>query len=212
MTRAHGTVVAIAVASIAFVGCGRAASAADAFYSPTIKGIDAVCDAYRPHAKREDVVRLARVGGIDAPWMVSDEATIVRVRTAPSFVAGDFATVVLDRGAIVAADLSHVDGPTGRVVLHAWCFIGGKLSRGTAEVATTYDRSAGYRRTAYYGDDLTQPLAGMTSEENVSGKAFVAPPKDVDALLVPEPDARPENLPFYDAFERERKGGLATLK
>jgi hypothetical protein len=189
-----------------------AATAADSFYSPTVNGIDTVCDAYRPHAKRADVVRLARVGASDAPWTVTDEATNARVQEDPKFAVGDFVTIVVDRGAIVSADSTHVDPSVGHVIVHAWCFIGGKLSRATTDYAPTFDRGVGYRRTRYYGDDLDEPLAETMNERGSVGKTYVAPPKEIDALLVVEPDARPASLPFYDAFELERKGALPRLK
>ncbi len=190
----------------------RGAVADDSFYSPVANGIDKVCDAYRPHAKREDVVRLARVGASDAPWTVTDEATSARVQEDPKFATGDFVTIVLDRGAIVSADSAHVDTASGHAIVHAWCFIGGKLSRATVDYAPTLDRGAGYRRTRYYGDDLDEPLAEFMNERGAVGNTYVPPPKEVDALLVVEPDARPANLPFYDAFELERKGALPHLK
>jgi hypothetical protein len=194
------------------LGDPSVAVADNAFYSPTASGIDKVCDAYRPHASRADVVRLARIGASDAPWTLSDDGTSARVQEDPKFASGDFVTIVLDRGAIVSADSTHVDASIGHVILHAWCFIGGKLSRATVDFAPTFDRGAGYRRTSYYGDDLDQPLFETMNERGSVGKTYVAPPKEIDALLVVEPDARPANLPFYDAFELERKGLLPRLK
>ncbi len=204
-----GACVVAVTCSLAF---SRLAVADDALYSPVASGIDKVCDAYRPHAKREDVVRLARVGGDDAPWLAMDEATSARVQEDPKFTAGDFVTIVLDRGAIVSADAAHVETSSGYAIVHAWCFIGGKLSRATVDYAPTRDRGAGYRRTRYYGDDLDEPLAETMNERGSVGKTYVPPPKEIDALLVVEPDARPANLPFYDAFDRERKGTLPRLK
>jgi hypothetical protein len=201
------------VVALAFAfGDPGIAVADNTIYSPTASGIDKVCDAYRPHATRADVVRLARIGGSDAPWTLSDEATSARVQEDPKFDSGDFVTIVLDRGAIVSADSAHVDASIGHVIFHAWCFIGGKLSRATVDYAPTFDRGSGYRRTCYYGDDLDQPLVETMNERGSVGKTYVAPPKEIEALLVVEPDARPANLPFYDAFELERKGALPRLK
>jgi hypothetical protein len=203
---------ACVVALALLLGDARVAMADNTFYSPTASGIDKVCDAYRPHATRAAVIRLARIGAGDATWMVADEGTIARVQEDPKFASGDFVTIVLDGGAIVSADSAHVDASVGHVILHAWCFIGGKLSRATVDYAPTFDRGAGYRRTSYYGDDLDQPLLETMNERGSVGKTYVAPPKEIDALLVVEPDARPVNLPFYDAFELERKGALPRLK
>jgi hypothetical protein len=203
---------ACAYALACSLGFPGVALADDSFYSPVVTGIDKVCDAYRPHAKREDVVRLARIGTSDAPWMVTDEATSARVQEAPTFVAGDFVTIVLDRGAIVSADSADVDTASGHVIVHAWCFIGGKLSRATTDYAPTRDRAVGYRRTRYYGDDLDEPLAEIMNERGFVGKTYAPPPKEIDALLVVEPDARPTDLPFYAAFALERKGALPHVK
>jgi hypothetical protein len=203
---------ACVVALACSLGIPGIALADDPYYSPVASGIDTVCDAYRPHAKREDVVRLARVGASDAPWTVTDEATSARVQEDAKFVAGDFVTIVLDRGAIVSADSAHVDASSGHVLLHAWCFIGGKLSRATVDYVSTLENGLEYRRTRYYGDDLDEPLLEATNERGLAKKGYVAPPKEIDALLVVEPDARPVNLPFYDAFELERKGTLPRLK
>jgi len=187
-------------------------AAADSTYSPEATAIDNVCNAYRSHAHADDFVRLARVGGIDAPWMTAGAGAVARAQESSTFVAGDFVTIVLDHGALVSADLSHLDGPTGRIVLHAWCFIGGKLSRASAEVYLTYDRSTGYTKTRYYGDDLDQPLAEYRGEKWSGPKSNGPPSKDIDALLVVEPDAKPPDLPFYDAFQLARKGALPHLK
>ncbi len=203
---------ACACALACSLGYPGVALAEDAFYSPVVSGIDKVCDAYLPSAKRADVVRLARVGADDAPWTVADEATSARVQEDSTFVAGDFVTIVLDRGGIVSAASAHVDASSGNIVTHAWCFIGGKLSRATTDFAATVDRGRGYRRTRYYGDDLDQPLAEVMNERGSVGKTYVPPPKEIDAQLVVEPDARPTDLPFYAAFALARKGALPRLK
>jgi hypothetical protein len=207
--------VAGAFACASLAAAGPAGADGDAALPAAVKGIDAACNAYRKRARPADVIRLARVAeatGSLGGWHVASDAAIERVEDAPGFRAGDFATVVLDRGAVVAADVAHDDGAAETVFERGWCFIGGKLARTTAQrTVTTRERTTGYRRILYFGDDLGQPLDDRIVEVDAPGTTFVPPSNDVLALLVTEPAARPSDLPIADAIAAARAGTLPHL-
>jgi len=215
VTRTLVRAVAFALASIVgAVTCGAAAArAAETFYSPEVAGIDSTCNGSRAKAAPSDVIRVARFpsGSGMGPWQLADASAISRVENAPGFTSGEFVTLVLDRGAIVSADLVDDDVSSGKVLAHAWCFIGGKLSRATSDV-TLPARADGYRRTRYYGDDVEQPIAEVMLQKGTDSKSYKPPPKELDAVLVTVPYARPTDLPFYDVLAAVRAGTLARLK
>jgi hypothetical protein len=206
------SVAALSIAASIATWIAPAAAAEPSAYSPATAAIDTTCNADRAKASAADVVRMVRfaaAGDTLGAWRSASDADVSRLAAQTDFAAGELATIVFDRSAVVSADVAHSDSAAASVVTRAWCFIGGKLARATADV-TFIVRGDGYRRTRYYGDDLGQPLGETMLEKSPMleklprGKAFVAPSKDVDAMIAIDPIARPIDLPFYAAAESAR--------
>jgi len=187
---------------VAFAVHGPAAAEPSGNYWATQHGIDGLCNAYRPNAKPSDIVYLKRALGIDGSpgvWKRTPDDLDADLQSPDAPPGIDFATIVLDHGSIVSANVVHAMTAAYTRETRAWCFIGGKLSRTTIETIDTRT-SFGWRRTRYYDDDLTAPLVDLIAEESPTA----TPPKPVKdaptATLTVEPYATPDKLPFYDAY------------
>jgi len=193
----------------AALACSFAATPARAErpYDPAAQNVDAICNAYVPTAAPRDLVRLARIEPHDGSvpnWRRSDAATNDRLERAPDGAGGAFLTVVFDRGGIVYAAMTDVAAEGTSTAQRTWCFIGGKLSRTTIEVADASD-ALGWRRTLYYGDDLMRPLADYAERISPQGTLDSRERAPLDTLFV-FPFGTPAKLPFADVVTKIHSG------
>ena len=207
------TTLSRSAALCAAFACSLAAAPACAErpYDPAAQNVDAICDAYLPSAQPRDVVRLARLEPHDGSvpnWRRSDAATNDRLQREPDGAAGAFATIVFDRGGIVYAAMTDVDADGTSAAKRTWCFIGGKLSRTTIEIADA-SGAHGWRRTQYYGDDLARPLSDYVewSAPQAAVESRDRPPPD---RLFVFPYATPAKLPFADVAAKLHSGAPAS--
>jgi hypothetical protein len=198
-------VVFVSSAAIA-AQTGRPASA------PLRHQIDATCNGFATAAKDVRTYHLTRystAGHAKSGWLASDPKRDEALQNSPSFLAGDFVTIVARGATILTTMLASTDSTGDGGTAYGYCFIDGTLARGTAEVADVSDEMA-WTHTAYYQGG--KPIADSILSRDLARKRAGHAPSPPNAALQIPAASTPQKLPYYGAFAATLAGKLPKTR
>jgi len=198
-----GPALVVLVSSAATVAqTGWSASA------PLRHQIDATCNGFstaESDLRTYYLTRYSTAGHAKSGWLTSDTKRDEALQNSKSFLAGDFVTIVARGATILTTMLASTDSTGDGGTALGYCYIDGKLARGTAEVADVSGEMA-WTHTAYYGGGKLI-ADSILSRDLARKRVGHMPPQPNDALQIPAASA-PQNLPYYGAFAAALAGKL----
>jgi hypothetical protein len=195
-----GRIAAVACLCLTFARAAGAAPSQPA-YSALATGIDKVCTPATAGTTTRSVaylIRLADETGAFGPWQPSSPALEEHVEARTDFHGDEFATV-REGAAIFTASVAHHSTVTPRTRTDAWCFIGGQLSRATADTIDP-DASQEWRHTQYFDRDADVPAHDLIQTVDLTGHDGQGAVPPADAITIAR-YRTPADLPFYGAYE-----------
>ncbi|MBC5811150.1 MAG: hypothetical protein GIW95_09940 [Candidatus Eremiobacteraeota bacterium] len=179
--------------------------------APTRHEIDAACDGYAkaPGLTTYRMTRYSTEGTSKGPWYASDDKRNEKLMGNQKAVEYDLVTVRTRGPHVVTAEMATASVTGDGSNTNGYCFIGGKLVRGTADVLDV-SQDMSWSRVRYF-DGATVVAEKLTPKSLAPKRSGPLPAPPAEALAIPR-YATPEKLPFFAAFQKARAGTLPPLK